>query len=243
MAAMTPEAGERRTAAMAAAATRARFLASQGSAQAHQSNHRETGRTWRNVTAVNILREVLRLVRQSPAQEDQVPTMVETTSLAQRLRRRPTEPGAGGSASSRVVELREFRTGEQVRGRDYHRVPGSSQHESSDPRMHARSVSENAPADAPAAIDIRTPRTHFQLWTQKEKIFVQTSAVAPELPEAVGEVLKAIDSLERVARMQSTDVRITGLVRGARDAIRAVGQRYQEGQRATGTTGPIQRAK
>ena len=109
--------------------------------------------------------------------------------------------------------------------------------------MHARSVSENAPADAPAAIDIRTPRTHFQLWTQKEKIFVQTSAVAPELPEAVGEVLKAIDSLERVARMQSTDVRITGLVRGARDAIRAVGQRYQEGQRATGTTGPIQRAK
>ena len=204
---------------------------------------------------MNIIHEVLRLmldaggerrlclVQESPAQEDQAPEMAQTTSLAQRLRGRLTASGAGGSASSGVVELREFQSGEQVRGRGDDRVPGSSQHEGSEARMHGRSVSDNASVDEPAAIGIRTPRAHFQLWTRNEKIFVQTTAVAPKLPEAVGEVLKAIDSLERVARRQSTDVRITGLVRGARDAIRAVGERYQEEQRAARTTGPIRRAK
>ena len=208
-----------------------------------------------DATAVNIIREALRLmlhaggerglrlVQESPAQEGRDPEMAETTSLAQTLRGRPTEPGAGGSESSRVVELREFRSSEQVRVRDAHHVPGSSQHESSDARMHARSGNENPPADTPAEIGIRTPRARFQLWTRNDKIFVQTTAVAPELPEAVSEVLKAIDSLERVVRMRSTDVRITGLVRGARDAIRAVGERCRDEQRAAGSARPIQGAK
>lgn len=169
--------------------------------------------------------------------------MAETTSLVQRLRGRLTASGAGGSASPRVVELREFQSSEQVRGRDAHRVPGTRQHERSEARMHGRSGTENASADAPAVLGIRTPRAHFQLWTRNGKIFVQTTAIPPELPEAVDEVLKAIDSLERVARMQSTDIRITGLVRGARDAIRAVGQRYEEERRPAGKRWPIQRAK
>ena len=200
---------------------------------------------------MNIIRVVLRLmldaggerrgrlVEESPAQEDQAPEKAETTLLAQRLRGRPMGLGAGGSASSRVVE----QSSEPVRGRDDHRVPGASQHEGCEARTHGRSPSENTNADPPAEIGIRTPRAHFQLWTRNEKIFVRTVAVAPELPEAVGEVLKAIDSLERVARTQSTDVRITGLVRGARDAIRAVGERYQEEQRAAGRTGPVRSVK
>ena len=204
---------------------------------------------------MNIIREVLRLmldaggerrlrlVPKSPAREDGAPKMAETTPLARRLRGRPTGPAAGVSASARVVELREFQSSGQVRDRDDHRVPGSSRHERSEARMRGRSASEHASADAPAAIGIRTPRAHFHLWTRNEKIFVRTTPVAPDLPEAVGEVLKAIDSLEQVARMQSTDVRISGLVRGARDAIRAVGERYQEEQRAARRRGPIRMAK
>lgn len=204
---------------------------------------------------MNIIRVVLRLmldaggerrlrgVQESPAHEDQAPEKAETTLLAQRLRGRPTGPGAGGAASSRVVEPREFQSSEQVRGRDDHRGPGDRHHERGEARTHGRSPSENASVDPPAAIGIRTPRAHFQLWTRNEKLFVRTTAVAPELPEAVGEALKAIDSLERVARMQSTDVRITGLVRGARDAIRAVGERYREEQRAAAGTGPIRKEK
>lgn len=81
----------------------------------------------------------------------------------------------------------------------------------------------------PAHFSIRTQKAHFRIWAPSGKIFVQTTAaVSADLQEAVDDVLSALDHLERVARMQSTDVRINGLVRGARDAVSAVSERHQK---------------
>ena len=86
-----------------------------------------------------------------------------------------------------------------------------------------------ASTSGPANFSIRTQKAHFHIWAPSGKIFVRTTAAASEdLQEAVGEVLSALDHLERVARMQSTDVRINGLVRGARDAVSAASERHQK---------------